>query len=90
MTNLTIITVDRVLAWSGYSVPAITLNGNAQTTNSTGANIWWWTGTGPRTELRDTDTTQFYQTQTTTTYNFANGETAAAQITLTLTGKPKV
>ena len=90
MTNLTIISNDRVLAWSGYSTPSITLNDDAQTTNSTGADVWWWVGTGPRTQLRNTATTQFYQTQTTTTYEFANTQTAAAQITLTLTGKPKV
>ena len=90
MTNLTIITVDRILAWSGYSTPGLTFNTDAQTTSSSGATLWWWIGSGPRTELRDTNTTQFYQTPITTTYNFSNNETGAAQITLTLTGKPKV
>lgn len=90
MIDLTIISNDRVLAWSGYSTPALTFNDDAQTTNSTGADVWWWAGTGARNQLRNTATAQFYQTPTTTTYYFANTQTGAAQITLTLTGKPKV
>jgi hypothetical protein len=90
MTNETIITSNRVLAWSGQTGTNITLNDDAQVFNSSGGTIWWWVGTGARNEIGNSGVKQFYQTTTTTIYNFANGSTAAAQITLTLTGKPKL
>jgi hypothetical protein len=87
----TIITINSTLAWSGHSTPSITANDDVKVYNDSSATAYWWPqgSSGPRTSLAYDASYTFVQETATRIYDIANSSSGAAQITLTVTGKPK-
>jgi hypothetical protein len=71
----------------------ITADDDARVQNSSGGTVYWWTGSsqpsGGGNQIANGNLYTFEQGQDLVVYKFGNSSTSGAQITLTVTGKPK-